>query len=239
MRTDGVWGWLGGIVFGIGLALGGGGEAAHAATYPDSTGEEFSGNAHLDISSVDVTNDATHLTFKINLVGNPVTTQWGKYLIGIDSVAGGNTTGNGWGKPIAMSSGMDFWVGSWVDFGSGFEIYQDNAGSWVREHATYDAVDPLATPVVDATSVTLTMPLSYLDLSLGSTFNFDVYTSGGGGGDSANDASSNPAQSIADWPGPYNSGAVVSSFQVVPEPASVAALGMMALALGRRRRRGV
>ena len=59
-----------------------------------------------------------------------------------------------------------------------------------------------------------------------------------GGTDSANDASSNPAQSTTGWSGPYNSGTTVSTYTVtsVPEPASLGLLAAAALPLLRRRR---
>ena len=76
--------------------------AASAAVYNDATGEEFSLNDHLDLVSVEIQNDATDIMFTINLVGDPVAVNWGKYLVGIDSVAGGDVAGNGWGRPISM-----------------------------------------------------------------------------------------------------------------------------------------
>ena len=71
-----------------------------------------------------MTNTTTDLIFKINLNGDPTVggQDWGKYTIGIDSTAGGDTTGDGWARPISISSGMDYWVGSWVDSGNGAQI---------------------------------------------------------------------------------------------------------------------
>ena len=69
-----------------------------ATTYTDATGELFDNSfTFLDIASVEVSNDANDLIFKINLVGNPVTTDWGKYMIGINTGAGAaeSTAGNG------------------------------------------------------------------------------------------------------------------------------------------------
>src|SRR4051812_49323614 len=87
---------------------------ARATTYTDTATDTFTPtNPHLDISSVDVTNDATNLTIAITLAGDIQSVNWGKYCIGIDSVTGGRTAGNGWGRPINMSSGMDYWFGSW------------------------------------------------------------------------------------------------------------------------------
>ena len=70
---------------------------ARAVVYTDATGEEFSGNGILDIVSVEILNDATDIMITVNVVGdiNAGTSDWGKYLVGVDSVAGGDTAGNG------------------------------------------------------------------------------------------------------------------------------------------------
>jgi hypothetical protein len=224
--------WTALILLTVGIVAG----TARAVVIPDATGEEFSGNSNLDIKSVEVTNDASNITFKINLVGNPVTTNWGKYMVGIDSVAGGATSGNGWGRPISMSGGMDYWLGSWADFGTGQEAYHFAGSSWAKDRTSYDGPTPLPLPVVTSDSIALTVPLSVLGLANGQTFKFDVYSAGGGGTDSANDASSNPARSTSDWPGPYDSGGTVSTYQVVvPEPTALGILGIAAIALLYRR----
>jgi hypothetical protein len=227
-------GYLSALAF-IGIAVFAG--TASAVVIPDATGEEFSNNAHLDIRSVEVTNDASNISFKINLVGDPVATNWGKYMIGISTSPGGATSGNGWNRPISMSTGMDRWVGSWVDFGTGVEIYRYN-GTWERERTSSDMPNPLPLPVVTHDSVTLTLPLSALGLSAGGQqFEFDVYTSGGGGGDSANDASSNPNQSVSNWPVPYDSGTNISTYTtVVPEPAALGLISFAGVGLLSRRR---
>ena len=210
---------------------------AQAATYLDSTGEIISG-AHIDISSVEVNNTATDLIFKINLVGNPVATDWGKYMVGLDTTAGGDVAGNGWSRPIGMSSGMDYWVGSWADSGNGAEVHK-YTGSWALQNATYGTPGGLSVSK-DSSSVTITYPYASLGLAPGSTFYFDAYTSGGGPTDGAIDALGNPAQSIAGWSDYYNSGSLVNSYTIpaVPEPTALALLGIGAsLIIGRIRRR--
>jgi len=212
--------------------------STHAATYTDTTGETIFGGM-LDISSVEVNNTATALTFKINLMGDPVATDWGKYMIGIDSAAGGDTAGNGWSRPIHMSSGMDYWVGSWVDSGNGVEIRNWTGSAWNLQSATYNPNPDGLTISKDTSSVTLTFNFAGLGLSAGSSFNFDVYTSGGGGGDSAIDAAANPAQSIANWPDVYDSGQNVRSYTItqVPEPTTTVLFAVGSLLLLRRIRR--
>lgn len=204
------------------------GFSAHATTYLDTTGDTFTGagGGILDITSVEVNNNATDLIFKINVAGDPVATDWGKYMIGIDSVAGGDTAGDGWARPISMPSGMDYWVGSWVDSGNGAQLWQ-YTGAWAN----------IGTPSVtkNISSVTLQFAYAGLGLAPGSTFRFDVYTSGGGGGDSAVDALANPAQSIANWGDPYSTQSPVSyTIPTVPEPGTLAMLGLGGLLMVQR-----
>lgn len=202
--------------------------SARATIYTDATGEGgiLPTQPHLDIASVEVNNDATTLTFKINLVGDPVATDWGKYLIGIDSVPGGDPSGNGWMRPIGMSSGMDYFVGSWVDWGNGAEIRTWTGSAWGLQSATYNPNPDALAITKDVSSVTLSFNYAGLGLAAGSSFLFDVYTTGGGGSDSAIDALGNPAPTVANWSDPYNSGANVLSYTLVPEPVTGALLGI-------------
>lgn len=214
---------------------------AQAATYNDATSDTFTGagGGILDISSVEVNNTATDLIFKINLVGNPVATDWGKYMIGFDTVPGGDPAGNGWARPISMSSGMDYWAGSWVDSGNAVQIHQFT-GVWGQIASASGPPGVGLSITKDASSVTITTPFALLGLAPGNTFLFDVYTSGGGGGDGAVDALGNPGITIGDWGNPYNSGSLVNQYTIpaVPEPTTLALLGVGAsLLIGRIRRR--
>jgi len=209
------------------------GSAARAAVYTDATGENFDGNAHLDISSVEVTNDLTNITFKINISGNITSPDWGKYQIGIDTNAAtgdtGSPVGNPWGRNIRMSNGMDAWVGSWADSGGGFQPWTFSGTSWTQNGQS--------SVTLGTSSTTITTSLASLGLTLGQTFKFDVYSSGGGGGDSANDALGKATQTINDWQVPYDSGANTVQYTVVaPEPAGVAGLALAGLVATRRRR---
>jgi MYXO-CTERM domain-containing protein len=221
---------------------------AFGTIYSDSTGDlndgssggtDLSGFTHLDITQVEVSNNASDLTFKIDFAGDILATDWGNYMIGIDRTAGGDTAGNGWGRPISMSSGMDYWIGAWVNSGNGAEVRSWDGAAWNLDLASYNAPPAdMPTPSTTQFSVTVIAPLASLGLSLGDTFSFDVYSSGGSGGDSAIDALGSATPSVTDWPGPYDSGLNVNQYTVVPEPSTVAlgALGLAALWLVRRRR---
>jgi hypothetical protein len=211
---------------------------AQAVTYGDATGDTFTGagGGILDISSVEVNNTATDLIFKVNVTGNPTATDWGKYMISFDTVAGGDSVGNGWSRPISMS-GMDYWVGSWVDGGNGAEVHKYTA-SWALQSATYGANPDSIGVTKDASSLTIQFKYAGLGITPGTAFLFDVYTSGGGGTDGAVDALGNPGVTIGDWGNPYNSSLVNSYTIPVPEPTSLALLGIgAAVIIGRIRRR--
>ena len=199
---------------------------AIASTYTDSTGDIFPSFPFLDISSVEVNSTATDLIFKINLAGDPVATDWGKYMIGIDTAAGGDTTGNGWGRPISMASGMDYFVGAWVDSGNGAEVRNWTGTAWNLQSATYLPNPDNLAVTKNMSSVTIQFAFAGLGLAPGSTLQFDVYSSGGGGGDGAIDALANPAQTISDWGIAYTTQSPVSYTIPVPEPATLALLGV-------------
>ena len=198
---------------------------ASAVTYSDSTGDTFPVNGIMDITSVEVTHNATDIIFKINLNGNPTADDWGKYMIGIDSTGGGDSSGNAWARPISMP-GMDWWIGSWADSGNGAEVWK-YTGSWGLQSATYASNPDNVGLTKDTSSVTIKFAYAGLGLT---TFKFDVYTSGGGGGDGAVDALGNPNQTIADWGNSYDSGTLVNTY-TIPEPSSLVLVGMSGLML--------
>jgi hypothetical protein len=213
------------------------GTGSKAVTYTDPAGDVFTGagGGILDILSVEVTHNLTDLIFKINLAGDPVATDWGKYMIAFDTVPGGDTVGNGWSRPIALTSGMDYWVGGWADWGNGAEL-RAFSGSWSLTSATYGPNPFNISFSKDTSSVTMSFNFSGLGLSYGDTFLFDVYTSGGGGTDSAIDSLANPAVTITSWSGPYNSSLSLS--YTIPEPSSfaLAALGLAGMLVLSRRK---
>lgn len=209
---------------------------AFGATFFDTVGDNFDGNAHMDITQVDVTDDGTNITFKISVnTANINSPDWGKYTIGIDtnSATGdfGSPVGNPWGRNINMAGGMDAWVGSWVDGTGGFQPWTYSGGSWTQNGS--------GVPVISGNMTTITTSLASLGLTPGQSFKFDVYTTGGGGGDSANDAGANPLQSTTGWSGPYTTPAGGElNYTTVPEPTSMGLAGLAAFAIvGALRRR--
>lgn len=206
--------------------------ASATMNYVDATGETIS-NDIIDIASVEVSNTATDVTFAITVVGDIAADDWGKYLVAIDTVAGGDTTGNGWNRPFSMPTGMDYFIGSWVDSGNGAELY-DWTGAWNLTEATYNVAPDNDISISTTTNViTITTTLANLGLTAGDSFDFDVLTSGGGGGDGAIDSLGNPNQQIANW---GDASDVNPQTYVTPEPATIGLLAIGGVLALRRRR---
>jgi hypothetical protein len=186
-----------------------------AQVFTDSVGDIFPSFPHLDIASVEVSNTATHLLFKITVAGNPSSPDWGKYMIGFDTGPGGSTTSNGWGRPITMSSGMNHWVGAWVDGGNGGQVWEWSGTSWSLRSQSGGTNPDDINVTRDTTTIYIQFAFDGLGLSLGDSFSFDVYTSGGGGGDGAIDALANPNQSISGWGQAYDSGSLVVEYTLL------------------------
>jgi hypothetical protein len=221
-----------------------------SAMYFDATGDIASGindaGGTLDLVSMEVSHTATDVIFSLTVNGSVSSTDWGKFMIGISTGAGDTAAnGNGWGRPINMTSngGMTHWVGSWVDSGGGSQFWNYSGSAWSGPGGL--AGFSLASGA--QSTLTYTVSMASLGVSNGSTLYFDAYSSGGGGGDSAVDALSRSDASIADWSGPFTTAGLASgmdasvsggafAFTIVPAPGALALLGVAGL-LGSRRRR--
>jgi len=188
-----------------------------------------------DILSVEVSHTASDVQFKLTLNGSVNATDWAKFMIGISSPGASTKTssGNGWGRPINMSSGggMNYWIGSWVDGGSGAETY-DNGASWNPTGATWAGNFP-GSITAGGSNVTITVARSAIGMSADGTFLFDVYSSGGGGGDGALDALSVSTPAIANWGDTFTTTNALS--YAIPAPGAVALVGLAGLIARRRK----
>jgi hypothetical protein len=183
---------------------------AHAQTtvnFPDATGEVAvpgSPFPHLDITSVDVTLDAAeeNLTFTINLDGDPNCHQLGQIHDRHPQQRGRCHLRQRLGTPdqlLHRHDPLDRRLGD--DVAGGLNLWNYNGAGWTEIKASYDAVDPLALPVITASSYSVTVPVTLLGYTPGpgQVFTFDVYSSGGGENDGAVDALSVAATSISNW----------------------------------------
>lgn len=191
-------------------ALGALGTTALATNYPDTVGEHW-GPAENDIVSVDVTNDATHLTFKINL--NPTAdlavNYYPNFEVGIqtNNGAGGQTAingnyglgdpaiGSGYGTPVGISTGMNYFVGAYLDgpdYSGGAELFgYSTTNGWNKIGFTA----PIVEVATGSPSLSFSFALSDIGLSAGNTMKFDVWSTYSGA-NSAYDALQNPLKTF-------------------------------------------
>ena len=199
------------------------------------------GNGTLDLVKMEVSHTATDVVFQLTVNGNIGSTDWGKFMIGIANNKGyGTSSSDGWARPITMSAngGMTNWIGSWVDQGGGAEN-RTNLSGWTLEGATYNGdFGAFSLSTGAQSTINFTVSIASLGMSIGDTFSFDAYSSGGGDYDSAIDALANPNLSVYNWDEAYNSGASTSfsyTLGAVPAPGAIALIGAAGL-LARRRK---
>jgi len=199
------------------------------------------GSGTLDLVKMEVSNTNSDVMFKLTVNGNIGSTDWGKFMIGIANNKGyGTSSSDGWARPITMSAngGMTNWIGSWVDGGGGAEN-RSNQTSWGLTGATYNGnFGGFSLSAGAQSTITFTVSIASLGMSIGDTFSFDAYSSGGGNSDSAIDALANPNYAVSSWGQAYNSGPSNSfsyTLSAVPAPGAIALIGVAGL-MGRRRR---
>jgi hypothetical protein len=205
---------------------------AMSGIYNDVSGDFTGGNSDLDMVSVNVNNDATTLTFTINLAGNPMNNTWYNYYIGISRNLFGGVGGNfnatgGYGKDIQMSvGGMDYVLASYPAF-AGYDLKTWNGSSWNQ------ATGPASQ---NSTSVTIVATLAALGLSPGDSFTFDVWASTSGADTVLDALSDTTARS---WnSNPFDTGANALTYIVpVPEPGVATLFGLSALLIMWRKRK--
>jgi len=198
---------------------------AQPTAFNDAIGDIDSGistgGGTLDIVSMEVSDTVDDVIFKLTVNGSITTVDWGNFMIGIaNQKTPGSTTGNGWGRPINLNAGggngMTHWIGSWVNGGGGSQLWTYSPGGGGGTGGNWSGPAALAgfTTSAGAQSViTYTVTKASLGVATGDTILFDAYSTGGGGGDSAVDALSNPEIAITSWGQTYTSQSpVISSY---------------------------
>ncbi len=206
---------------------------AQAVLYVDPVGDVFvPGNPfpHMDITTVNVTNTASTITFDITLNGSPIATNWGKYNVVLRKVGASpvdnDSQTNPWGRNYALLGGASGFIGSWVDATPNNQQNWSYNGSWNLNSTVTNTITP--------SGVSLTVSMADLGFAFGDMIVFDVLTTGGNGGDTAVDSLSGAS------PVGWGDHVLLEGIQyntAVPEPATMAVLGLGAAALLRRRKK--
>jgi hypothetical protein len=238
-------------------------------TYTDVLGDgQGSANLLRDLSYATISNDAANLYITIGIAPSGNLANGGNFNYGIgittgspsaggDTSANATTHGNPYSRAISIDSsagGMTDWIGIFGAGGSGsvaspFTSYGYNSYAWNTNGSslTWSKINQANSgmPINAASNaVTLTVPLSdfaaNLSLTPGTTFYFDIYSTGTSAGQTAYDSLvvQGNIQTTFSATAQYN-GTVLDSYTVaaVPEPAALTlfAVGGCCLAFLRRR----
>jgi hypothetical protein len=186
----------------------------------------------------------------------------GSPTAGGDTSANATTHGNAYDRTISIDSslgGMTDWIGIFGALGTGgtgtagsstnpyvsygFNDYVWNGTTWgtqVDKVASGEPIAPQAGGTTNST-MTVTVPMadfSNLTLTTGSSFLFDVYSTGTSSGQTAYDslADQTATNGTNSSTTQYN-GTVLDSYTIVPEPASACIMTLSSLALLASRKR--
>jgi len=223
---------------------------AKATVYTDALGDNY-GGPEVDISNVVITNDATNIYFQINLNNTanigPTANRYANYEVGIqvgggaggqtlingNYTAGDPTAGNPYGNSVGISTGENYFIGSYLDGTSFSGGAQLSSYSSVTGWSAYTTA-PITEVYTGTPSTAFSYPLAALGLSPGSSFKFDVWTSFGSP-QSAYDAlgyATLPPGAAPYSGGSTDSATVLSTYTVaVPEPGSVVLAAMGGISL--------
>ena len=226
------------------------------STYTDVLSDgQGSSNKGRDLSYATIANDANNLyiTLALNPAGNIETQGSFDYAMAITSgspSAGGDTSasadfGNPWSRAISIDSsfgGMTDWIGVYGAGGSGsasspFTSYGFNdsvysAGAWTQVE-NVSSGEPIVMQPSTSTpnAINLTIPLSdfsNLTLTPGSSFYFDILSTGTSAGQTAYDSLvvQGPIQATYSSTAQFNT-SVLDKYTVaqVPEPGTLALAG--------------
>lgn len=240
---------------------------ANATTYTDVLGDgQGSANLLRDLSSASITNDASNLYITINLNpgANIATGGSFNYVIGITSGSGGDTSANATthGNPYGRSISFDSSLGGMTDFigvfgaggsgtaGSPFTSYGFNDYAWNTNGVsqTWSKINQVSSgmPIsgTPPSSISLTIPMSdfasNLSLTPGTTFYFDIFSTGTSGNQTAYDSLvvQGPIQGTFSATAQYNATALYSyTIAAVPEPSSLALVSLAGIAMLLRHKR--
>ena len=153
------------------------------ATDPADTPQ---GNAATDLLALYAADDADHFYFALEVNADIATSNWAKYILAIDTVAGAGATTDAWGRNVQYAGDHlpDFSINSWVDaapYGAEDTQFWTYTGSWNESGSVAEAA--LGT----GTTSLIEWKVSKAALGNPDAVWLEAWTTGGGGSDNAQD----------------------------------------------------
>jgi hypothetical protein len=206
--------------------------AVFADMYYDPEGDIATGNANLDITQVEVTDNGSDLFVSMTVAS--LDGDWGNYLLftSLPGVSGSGDNDNPWGRNIGGLEDANWFSGTWLAGGGGIDTQTYSGGSgW--QQGTWDIFDSSVS--IDWATSTITWTYSgFVNMASAmghEGIDFEVATTGGNWGDPAIDLLGGEG---GNW-GEGSTGAWTNyEFSTVPAPSALALLAVAGLARRRR-----
>lgn len=173
-----------------------------AAEATDGTGAP-QGNAVMDLGKLYVCNDATYWYFYFTVNANIGTTNWGKYLLYIDTngVAASGATTDAWGRNVRVLDPHkpEFSINGWVDsppYGA------NHTQLWAWNGTAWSSTTSADAAALSAGAISgIEWKVARTKLGDPTQIWCEVYATGGGATDNAQDTANNPAEdwNATDW----------------------------------------
>ena len=199
------------------------------------------GNANMDLLELYAASDPTYLYVAFTINADIVATDWGKYMVYIDTDNTDNSgaTSDAWGRNVVVVNTMhlpEYTVNCWVD-SPPFGIDHFQFVPWDGTQWDWGAAgQPAAAALTGGSPSVIEWSIPWTQLgSPGGTIYLEVWNTGGGATDNAQDTINNPAEdwNASDW----STQATLqnSAAYLIPEPGTILAFGLVALAIIRKR----
>lgn len=179
-------------------------DAVYNAAEASDPSDDPQGNAPMDLLNLYVCNDNDFWYFYFTIDENIATTNWGKYILYIDTTGdGAGATFDAWGRNVAVinPSGLpEFSLNGWVDGGGVYNASKTQFWGWTG--AAWSSLGTASDAALLAgTPSALEWKVSRTALGNPATIWCEVFSTGGGGGDNAQDTINDPADdwNATDW----------------------------------------
>ncbi len=184
----------------------------------DPAGDHWASNNNIDLIDLYVCNDNTYWYFLVTVNDNLSATQWGKYMLYIDTSNDLNgATSDAWGRNVTVSDPHkpEFSLNSWTD-SQPYGPEDTQFWAWDQGTSTWSQSGGADGAALSAGAVSgIEWKIAKSRLGNPASIYCEVWTTGGGGTDNAQDTSNDLPDdwNAADWSTP----AVLSNSTLVAE----------------------
>ncbi|MCI0728533.1 MAG: Ig-like domain-containing protein [Chloroflexi bacterium] len=179
-------------------------DAAYGDPLASDPAGDGNGNANMDLLDLYVAEDASNFYVAFTANADLGATNWGKYMLYVDTTNDGDgATGDAWGRNVVVNNPHkpEYSINSWLDAAPyGTEDIQ--LWAWNQGTTSWSNTGTVGAAALGAGSTSvIEWQIAKSDLGNPSTIWLEVWNTGGGGGDNAQDTINKPADdwNATDW----------------------------------------